>query len=153
MSSARLKTSWLLFWRFFVDDGMPGVNDAAEAVATPLPHLLQQASDASQSWERLLFASGGALELSKCFAYVLYWDLSGGSHRLIAPSEIPGCDQMATGFLGPLSLTYGDKSSHRHHLATESPWIGRRTLGVRIAPAGNWNDEYNFRWMLPVSSL
>ena len=42
---------------------------------------------------------------------------------------------MATGFLGPLSLTYGDKSSHRHHLATES----------RIAPAGNWNDEYNFR--------
>ena len=100
---------------------MPGVNDATEDAATPLPQLLQQTEDASQSWERLLLASGGALELSKCFAYVVYWDLSDGRHRLIDPSEIPGCAPCDGGFIGPISLTYGDQSMHRHRHATESP--------------------------------
>jgi hypothetical protein len=27
----------------------------------------------------------------------------------------------------------------------DSLCCGRRTLGARIAPSGNWNDEYNFR--------
>jgi hypothetical protein len=58
---------------------MPGVNNAAESTAIPLPTLLAQA--ATQSWEELLFlASGGALELSKCYAYVVYWDLFVGRH-------------------------------------------------------------------------
>ena len=65
---------------FYVDDGMPGVNDSQEASALPIALLLKQAEDATQSWERLLFASGGALEMSKCFAYVMYWDLSEGKH-------------------------------------------------------------------------
>jgi hypothetical protein len=42
---------------FYVDDGMPGVNDSQEARALPLELLLKQAEDATQSWERLLFAS------------------------------------------------------------------------------------------------
>jgi hypothetical protein len=85
---------------FYVDDGMPGVNDAQETVATPLPVLLRQAEEATQAWEKLLFASGGALELTKCFAYVIYWDLSEGRHRLIRPDEITNCvaeDQQVTG--------------------------------------------------------
>ena len=97
------------------------------------------------SWEWLLFASGGALELSKCFAYVMYWDLSGGTHRLVRPDEIPGCSSDGAAFTGPISPTYGDKSATRHHLATISPWEGCRTLGVRIAPARNWDDKYKFR--------
>jgi hypothetical protein len=129
---------------FYVDDGMPGVNDALESVALPLLVLLQQAEAASQSWERLLFASGGALELSKCFAYVLYWDHSDGTHRLLPPDEIPGCTSDGSQFLGPIELTYGDNPT-RHKLVTESPWVGRRTLGVRLAPAGTWSDEYAFR--------
>ena len=124
---------------------MPGVNDALAVEATPLPELLTTAQNLSQSWERLLFASGGALELSKCFAYVMYWDLSGSTHRLVRPDEIPGCSADGTAFTGLISLTYGDKSATWHHLATISTWEGRRTLGVRIAPAGNWDDEYKYR--------
>ena len=126
---------------------MPGIDDALESKALPLQTLLAQAeAAASQSWERLLFFSGGALEFSKCFAYVLYWDLEGGTHRLIAPSEIPGCIEAPDGSLsGPLSLTYGDESTQRHLLATESPWQGRKMLGVRIAPAGTWTDEFLYR--------
>ena len=131
---------------FYVDDGMPGINDALEVTALPLQHLLALAEGASQSWERLLFVSGGALEFSKCFAYVLYWDLDGGTHRLIDPREIPGCIEAIDGSLsGPISLTYGDTSTKKHLLATESPWKGRKTLGVRIAPAGTWTDEFLHR--------
>ena len=129
---------------FYVDDGMPGVNDASEETAMPLPVLLQQAEHATQAWERLLFASGGALELSKCFAYVIYWDLTSGQHRLIRPNEIANCDAEADQFRGPIGLTYGNEPA-RNLLVTEDPWIGRRTLGVRIAPAGNWSDEYVYR--------
>ena len=68
---------------FFVDDGMPRVNDALEEEGLPLSDLLQTAQQLSQSWETLLFASGGALELTMCFAYVMYWDLTGGMHRLL----------------------------------------------------------------------
>jgi ribonuclease HI len=129
---------------FYVDDGMPGVNDALDEEATPMPVLLKQAEDATQSWERLLFASGGALELSKCFAYVIYWDLSDGRHRLIRPDEIPNCNAEGDHYRGPISLTYGNDNT-RNHLVTEDPWVGRRTLGVRIAPAGNWTDEFVYR--------
>ena len=130
---------------FYVDDGMPGVNDSLEMKAAPLAYLLEQAEQATQSWEKLLFASGGALELSKCFAYVVYWDLSEGRHRLILPDEIPGGMQDGKDTRGPIRLTYGVTSTCKHALVTENPWVGRRTLGVRIAPAGTWQDEFEFR--------
>ena len=40
---------------FYVDDGMPGVNDSLEASAIPLQLPLTQAEQATQSWEKLLF--------------------------------------------------------------------------------------------------
>ena len=104
---------------------MPGVNDALEEEALPLSDLLQTAQQLSQSWEKLLFASGGALELTKCFAYVMYWDLTGGTHRLLQPEEIPGCAIQGDDFTGPISLTYGDTSKTRHRLDTICPWVGR----------------------------
>jgi hypothetical protein len=95
---------------FYVDDGMPGVNDALQDTALPLPQLLDQAQASAQLWEQLLFVSGGVLELTKCFAYVVYWDLSNGGHRMIDPSDILGVvvgeDSTAT-VQGPIQLTYG----------------------------------------------
>ena len=75
----------------------------------------------------------------------MYWDLSDGTHRLLQPEEIPGCAIQGDDFTGPISLTYGDTSETRHHLDTISPWVGRRTVGVRISPAGNWDDEFKYR--------
>ena len=133
----------------FVDDGMIGRNDATEACPCPLPELINDAEQSAQSWERLLFASGGALELSKCFAYIIYWDLSPSKeHRMMEPHELPNCSPEGDHFRGPIGLTYGDVSTTRHLIVTESPQRGRRTLGARIAPSGNegnWNDEYDFR--------
>jgi hypothetical protein len=130
----------------FVDDGMVGNNDAMEESPCPLPELIATAEQSAQSWERLLFASGGALELSKCFAYIIYWDLSPSKeHRMLEPAELPNCSAEGDHFRGPIGLTYGDVSPARNLIVTESPQRGRRTLGARIAPSGNWNDEYNFR--------
>jgi hypothetical protein len=130
---------------FYVDDGMPGVNDALEDSPAPLQTLLTNAQNASQSWERLLFISGGALELTKCFAYVIYWDLEHGDHRMLKPTEIPGGQISGDRVQGPIQLTYGDRVDEFHWLETVDPQQGRRTLGVRIAPAGNWSDEYDYR--------
>ena len=129
----------------FVDDGMPGVNDADVYEPVPVMDLIEQANSCAQSWERLLYASGGALEMSKCFAYIVYWDLEGGTHRMLSPEEIPGCDMVDGVGHGPISLTYGENIERRYKLVTESPRVGRRTLGVRAAPAGNWDDEFAFR--------
>jgi hypothetical protein len=35
---------------FYVDDGMPGVNDATEAHPSPLADLLDAAEKSAQSW-------------------------------------------------------------------------------------------------------
>jgi hypothetical protein len=35
---------------FYFNDGTPGVNDACNKVATPLPVWLQQSEDATQAW-------------------------------------------------------------------------------------------------------
>ena len=130
---------------FYVDDGMPGVSDSQEQIASPLELLMLEAEKVTQSWEKLLFGSGGALEMSKCFTYVVYWDLSEGKHRLLLPHEIPGGVTVDSKTSGPIGLTYGVTSPKRHVLETVSPWVGRRTLGVRISPAGTWSDEFEFR--------
>jgi hypothetical protein len=44
-----------------------------------------------------------------------------------------------------LDSKYGNNSIDSHFLVTESPHWGRRTLGARIAPGGDWDDEYNYR--------
>jgi len=131
---------------FFVDDGTPGVNDAEDEHERPMNELVNQAQQMAQSWERLLFASGGALEFSKCFAYYIFWDMKEGKHRLKLPNEIDGCvnDESNGTFSGPIALTYGNDQTRRP-IQTESPWIGRRTLGVRIAPGGSWDDEFTYR--------
>jgi hypothetical protein len=65
---------------------------------------------------------------------------------MLEPHEIPNnCSSEDEHFRGPLSLTYGDISPVHHLLVTESLQRGRKTLGARIAPVGNWNDEYKFR--------
>jgi hypothetical protein len=85
----------------FVNDGTVGINDAAEKSPRPLPELLDAAEQSAQSWERLLFASGGALELSKCFACIIYWDLSPfKAPRMLDTHELSNCSPGGDHFRG-----------------------------------------------------
>ena len=59
----------------FVDDTTICINDANEELSPE--ELTMKLRDIAQSWEKLLFASGGALELKKCFYYCLIWNWNG----------------------------------------------------------------------------
>jgi hypothetical protein len=62
----------------FVDDAELGLNDFWNKYSA-LGDMINDFEKAAQKWERLLFTSGGALELSTCSWYCLhwYWDSDG----------------------------------------------------------------------------
>jgi hypothetical protein len=87
---------------------------------SPTPNLM------SKPWECILHASGGALEISKCFTYMVLYDWTDGRYHLRKPTAIEG----------RVTLT-DSESSAQHTLACIDPAIGKRTIGIQIAPAGN----------------
>jgi hypothetical protein len=61
--------------------------------------------------------------MSKCFAYVVYWDLLDGKHRLLLPHEIPGGMTTDEHTKGPIRLTYGETSPAKHILEQSAPGL------------------------------
>jgi hypothetical protein len=57
----------------FVDDMSNGCNHAHLEAAMPFAELIVHGQASAQIWERILFSSGGALKLQKCFWYLIYW--------------------------------------------------------------------------------
>ena len=60
----------------FLDDAQNGTNDAFLAQSWSLQELSDNLQHTSQSWERLLYCSGGLLELSKCFYYLIILEMA-----------------------------------------------------------------------------
>jgi hypothetical protein len=111
----------------FVDDAQNGLNDVGEAEPWDLQTLQSNLQQMSQTWERLLFCSGGALELSKCFYYLLHWQWEHGLPHLTPVSKM---------LIEPLQLTSGwskDSTLIRQRDVTEA----HKTLGVFITPTGD----------------
>jgi hypothetical protein len=71
----------------FADNTDVAANDTKQPnTSLQLAQLLQ--TDA-QHWEKLLFTSGGKLELTKCFFYLLYWKFNDdGMPTLTSKTEI-----------------------------------------------------------------
>ena len=95
----------------FVDDTQNGLNDAHLLNPLSLDQLIRSLENMAQTWERLLYSSGGGLELSKCFYIIVYWKWIKGLPVMLQPSEmdhIPpikitsGFD-VSTGKFGPLT--------------------------------------------------
>ena len=77
----------------FVDDAQNCLNDAHFKTPWTTTELTRKLEHMSQTWEKLLFSSGGALELSKCFYYIIYWKWVEGLPQMMTNSEmdhIPG---------------------------------------------------------------
>ena len=66
----------------FVDDTSLGYTDARFIT---LDTMLNKLTKMAQRWEKLLFYSGGALNLSKCSWLVMYWDWQHGRQRTQEP--------------------------------------------------------------------
>jgi hypothetical protein len=92
--------------------------------------LITQLEFVAQSWEKLLYLSGGKLNLKKCSYFVLNWEWKHGRPviRKILPSD------------PPLSLTQG-KSSTRQGIKHTSPDQSLRMLGVLLNPMGDFTDH------------
>jgi hypothetical protein len=88
----------------------------------------------AQCWERLLYATGGALNLAKCFWYGIEWTFtSAGEAQMISMTTGPD-----------IVLTAGATPDQPAILQRISTNEGQRTLGVRLAPDGNDNVEYSY---------
>ena len=90
----------------------------------------------AQRWERLLYSTGGALNLLKCFWYGLQWQFTdaGVPRMMKTKPDDP-----------EIQLTSGADLHTRHTIQRIDITKGMRTLGVRLAPNGSDADEFNHR--------
>ena len=111
----------------FVDDTSLGFTDAGYLT---LETIIAKLNNMAQTWEKLLFYSGGALNLSKCSWYVLFWDWKQGrpQARLILPTD-PTLQLTTQGTDNPIPI----KRLPLDHAS--------RILGVHLSPDGNFAKQ------------
>lgn len=106
-------------------------NNKSQLTDSAIHKNLQQAA---QHWETLLTATGGKLELAKCFYYIIQWQLTkSGIVKPVPPKD--------TSDLPPLQITdsiTNETSTIQHLNSTES----HCTLGVMLNPTGSNEKEY-----------
>jgi hypothetical protein len=114
----------------FVDDATLWLLKLGLCLTTAI--ALMQIS--TQRWERLLFATGGALNPAKCFWYGIEWAFTpSGEPKMINTTDGP-----------QITLTAGQDLT-TNNIQRISTATGQRTHGVRLAPDGTDTDEYNYR--------
>jgi hypothetical protein len=87
----------------------------------------------AQIWEQILFSSGGTLELTKCYWYIMCWQWTNGRPELAPNIVCPGI----------IALTSG-RCPNYMVIPRLEVWDARRMLGVRPAPDGNFREEGKF---------
>ena len=119
----------------FVDDTTIWVNNLHSNLHSPLPlqRLMTNTQQTAQWWEKLLHASGGKLELSKCFYYLIVWLFDDDGNPYLAQFEP-----------SPLTaITLNDSSSTTHQqISLKQSTHSHKTLGVFENPSGNYEDEH-----------
>jgi hypothetical protein len=117
----------------FVDDVSNGCNDAYLEMAMPFADLIAHGQSCAQIWERILYSLGGALELRKCFWYLIYWQWVNGRPEMCLNISCPGI----------IALTSGNVPNYTVIPRLEV-WEAQCTLGVQPAPDGNYRKEGEF---------
>jgi hypothetical protein len=98
--------------------------------------LIQMMSVTAQKWERLLYATGGALNLLKCFWYGIQWTFTDAGVPRMQKSKEDDPE---------IHLTSGSDLQQLHKIKLIEVTKGMRTLGVRLAPDGNEHEEYKYQ--------
>jgi hypothetical protein len=111
-----------------VDDTSTRVNNAMCDDPLHWKEMFALMQSVAQIWECLLYSSGGTLELPKCFWYLMYWEWVNGQ-----PSLVPN-----VAMLGVIALTQGHVVPKYTVIDQLEVWEARHTLGVRVAPDGNF---------------
>jgi hypothetical protein len=112
----------------FVDDSANGVGDAHQD--TPMSVL----EIVGQTLKRILYSSGGARQLPKCFWYLVYWDRPKGRPQMMNSVSTPAT----------VALTQGSSPVYMVVQQCKETWEAMRTLGVCVAPDSNYKQDYPF---------
>lgn len=127
----RMITTKLIAYAY-VDDKDLGITSRhwGESGLEEARLLTADMNRAAQAWERLLFASRGALEFEKYFWWLIYWAWNDGRAK---PVTVAGCP-------GDIWLT--DSHSERGvQIERKELRHSLKTLGVWVDPLGNWSME------------
>jgi hypothetical protein len=99
---------------------------------TTIVTMMQQMA---QRWEKLLHATGGALNRAKCFWYGISWKFTNAGKPMISTEHDPALS---------IQLTSGSNSEPMPIQRIPADQ-GQRTLGVRLAPDGLDKNEFLYR--------
>ncbi len=107
-----------------VDDTMVGTNHGHDRET-----IAANATAIAQTWADILWLSGGALELRKCYFYSVNW--SWKNSKAVMDQYNPWA-----------SIKLKKSDSEEPTVITQiSTKVAKRTLGVRLSPSGNLTDK------------
>ena len=107
----------------FVDDKRQYSNDWNK---NKLATIITQFKHAAQSWEHLLYTTGGKIEISKCGIYIMEWTFYDDGRVILA--TMPDIE--------PFTITSSfDKSRYVIKLLSNNACI--KYLGIQSTPSGN----------------
>ncbi len=111
----------------FIDDKGLGCRLPTSTEIQEEEELFPLLQSLAQQWERLLYSTSGALNLQKCFWFILAWWWTSRHATSHTNSNLPGSIEMTSG---------GNLEDHMtiHWLELTESY---RTLGVWISPAGS----------------
>ena len=132
----------------FVDDTTHWINQFDKAITGEYTkdEMYQDTQRTAQCWEQLLYATGGKLELNKCFYYPIIWQFD--------EEGIPALTTTSDDNIKILSSETGEHVP----IQAKSPYQSHKTLGILENPSGIYDDEYeNIRkisekWQYSISN-
>ena len=114
----------------FVDDtDLFASSEHEEATGTEVAVALQKSLNL---WEGGIRATGGAIEPDKSFWYLIDFVWHQGKWRFAMEEDCPA------------ELTVRDLNGEIKVLKRLHPSQAERTLGIRLAPDGSWNEEFKY---------
>jgi len=130
----------------FVDDTLVGLTDYPGEKPMSALTMLKLLEKCAQTWQNLLFASGGVLEVSKCYYYMIqwYWDAQGYPKMTEFRQYLnnPGKHNFGSGEYQTLNVTSGTDPI-QVVIRNKSVRNSSKILGVMISMNNDWNDMMN----------
>ncbi len=116
----------------FVDDTQNGLTDTHASHPWSLNTLIRKLRKMAQTWEKILTCSGGALELSKCSYYLLYWKWENGLPQLTPINEFPPDNVYNSTEVGNLILI--SLATLQMEAGTAAPLLTDPTINLSYLP-------------------
>ena len=115
----------------FVDNTVLWLTSTSSSSSRTIISSMQKVA---QLWKRLLYASGRALAIQKCFYYLVDWCWDHNGFPVLSSNITPSEPQLV--------MTSG-RSTSTYTIPRVENNIGRHTLGLRLSPDGSFEDKFS----------